>query len=58
MRIVCDLDDTLCRAGKDFGNAIPITDVIQRIRKLKNEGHVSRPDSIQGLSTIHQTGKP
>lgn len=40
MRIVCDLDDTLCRAGKDFGNAIPITDVIQRIRKLKNEGHV------------------
>jgi capsule biosynthesis phosphatase len=56
---VMDVDGTICvadkypngKSGNDYANARPIWPVIQRIRKLKEEGHTIILHTARGMRT-------
>ena len=49
MIYVFDLDNTLCQTtGKDYANAIPITERIGRLNDLSKAGHTILIDTARG----------
>lgn len=50
MRIVFDLDDTICRTrNRDYVNAEPLADVVDNIRKAKAMGHYIIIHTARGM---------